>query len=382
MTLQKALKELLIRSPFYGLFMLNLRKEIVTGDRISTAAVGPNGLGLTLYVNQEFWDQLTDENQIAILQHEVMHICFFHLTDDFRVDPVYHKLMNTAMDCAINQFITGLPEGCITLKSIYDIIQEPVPELQGAWDYFNLLLEHLKKNNPELMKQLAALNEMSGSHDMWPKDMSEAEKTLYRNQIKSQLKNTAEQVSKQAGRIPSEMKGILNQLKDKPAVFNWKKFFRRMVGNAITSEIKLTRMRPSKRIPDARGIQMKRKPTILVATDTSGSISDDDLSDFFSEIKHIYKTGVDVTVLEFDTQIQNNFKYKGKQEIQINGRGGTDATCVIEYYKQHKKEFSTCIIFTDGYLSTFKLPQCQSLIWVITKDGNITDYPGQTLYIS
>ena len=73
MTLQKALKELLIRSPFYGLFMLNLRKEIVTGDRISTAAVGPNGLGLTLYVNQDFWDKLTDENQIAILTHEVMH---------------------------------------------------------------------------------------------------------------------------------------------------------------------------------------------------------------------------------------------------------------------------------------------------------------------
>lgn len=73
MTLQKALKELLIRSPFYGLFMLNLRKEIVTGDRIPTAAVGPNGLGLTLYVNQDFWDKLTDENQIAILTHEVMH---------------------------------------------------------------------------------------------------------------------------------------------------------------------------------------------------------------------------------------------------------------------------------------------------------------------
>lgn len=75
MTVQKALKELLIRSPFYGLFMLNLRKEIVSGEThpIQTAAVGPNGLGLTLYVNQDFWDKLTDENQIAILTHEVMH---------------------------------------------------------------------------------------------------------------------------------------------------------------------------------------------------------------------------------------------------------------------------------------------------------------------
>ena len=55
MTIQKALKELLIVSPFYGIFLLSLRKEIVNGNHsVKTAAVGPNGLNFTLYINEDF----------------------------------------------------------------------------------------------------------------------------------------------------------------------------------------------------------------------------------------------------------------------------------------------------------------------------------------
>ena len=85
-------------------------------------------------------------------------------------------------------------------------------------------------------------------------------------------------------------------------------------------------------------------------------------------------------MVEFDTKIQNIFEYKGNQSISISGRGGTDLTEAITYYKQHR-DFSSCVIFTDGYLSTFKLPICQSLIWVITKGGNKAKYPGQVIYI-
>lgn len=385
MTLQKALKELLIKHPFYGIFILNLRKEIVTGEKhpVQTLAVGPNGIGITLYVNQEFWDKQNDTAQLALLVHEISHVCFFHLTDDFNVPNGMHTIMNIAMDGEINQRISGLPDGCVTLEKISELIGQPVPRDAGTWAYYDMLVEHMKKKNPQLAASLAALNECGGSHELWPDDMSEAEKTLIRNQIKSQVKSAAEQAMKQAGTIPGEIQGLLDKIKDKPPVFNWKKFFRRMIGNAITNEIQLTRMRPSKRFPDSRGIKMKRKPEIFIGVDTSGSISDADLQDFFSEIKHVHKTGVNVTVAEFDTQIQHIFEFKGKQEIQVHGRGGTDATEIIQYFKEHKKQYSSCIIFTDGYLNTFDLPKCQSLIWVITKNGYKTDkYPGQVLYIS
>jgi predicted metal-dependent peptidase len=375
MTVQKALKELLIVSPFYGIFLLSLRKEIVNGNHsVKTAAVGPNGLNFTLYVNEDFWKKLSDKEQLAVLTHEVSHICFFHLTEHFKASN--HTLMNIAMDASINQYIQNLPADCVTVESLSKQCGKNLELKRGAWYYYNELLDYSEKN-PEFMNQFNNID----SHDMWPGDeMSEAERTLYDNQIKSRLKETAEQVVKQAGKIPGELSSILEAIKNKPPVFNWKRYFRRLIGNSITSEIQLTRMRPSKRFPDARGIRMKRKPNIMVAVDTSGSIMSDDLKDFFSEIHHIWKTGVNVTVVEFDTKIQNIFEYKGQQNIEVHGRGGTDATSAIEYYKQHH-DFSSCIIFTDGYLSTFKLPICQSLIWVITKGGNKVKYPGQVIFI-
>lgn len=303
-----------------------------------------------------------------------MHICFFHLTEYFKASN--HTLMNIAMDASINQYIQNLPADCVTVESLSKQCGKNLESKRGAWYYYNELIDYANKN-PEFMNQFNNID----SHDMWPGDeMSEAERTLYDNQIKSRLKETAEQVVKQAGKIPGELSSILEAIKNKPPVFNWKRYFRRLIGNSITSEIQLTRMRPSKRFPDARGIRMKRKPNIMVAVDTSGSIMSDDLKDFFSEIHHIWKTGVNVTVVEFDTKIQNIFEYKGQQNIEVHGRGGTDATSTIEYYKQHH-DFSSCVIFTDGYLSTFKLPICQSLIWVITKGGNKVKYPGQTIFI-
>lgn len=317
MTIQKALKELLIVSPFYGIFLLSLRKEIVNGNHsVKTAAVGPNGLNFTLYINEDFWNTLSDKECLSVLQHETAHLCFFHLTEHFKASN--HTLMNIAMDASINQYIQNLPADCVTVESLSKQCGKNLELKRGAWYYYNELLEYAEKN-PEFMNQFNNID----SHDMWPGDeMSEAERTLYDNQIKSRLKETAEQVAKQAGKIPGELSSILEAIKNKPPVFNWKRYFRRLIGNSITSEIQLTRMRPSKRFPDARGIRMKRKPNIMVAVDTSGSISQNDLGDFFSEIHHVYRSGVNVTVVEFDTKIQKVFEYKDKPNIDICGRGG------------------------------------------------------------
>ena len=85
MQLIKAAKELLILEPFYGFFLLGLRKEIVDNDHpIKTAAVGPNGVSFTLYVNNVFWNTLSDDEQISVLKHELLHLCFFHLTENFK----------------------------------------------------------------------------------------------------------------------------------------------------------------------------------------------------------------------------------------------------------------------------------------------------------
>lgn len=372
MELIKCAKELLITNPFYGLFLLNLRKEILPKDhKIKTLGVCLEGLGYVLYVNEGFWNTLTDKEQLAVLTHELCHICFFHLTDHFKADN--GKIMNIAMDCAINQNIQNLPIGCVTLASLSDKLHKVLLPKQGSWYYYNEIIKSSKSFDYGFLD--------IDDHSIWPDEISEAERILHETQLKSKLKETAEIISKQAGNIPGELDEILKQIGNKPPVFNWRQYFRRVVGNAITSDIQLTRMRPSKRMPDARGIRYKRKPKICVVVDTSGSISTEDLQNFFSEINHIYRTGVKVTVLECDTRINNIFEFNGAQDIKISGRGGTELSPGIEYYNEHK-DFSSCILFTDGYLCTFNLPLAKNLIWVITHDGNKSQkYNGHTIFI-
>lgn len=381
MQLIKACKELLIQQPFYGLFMLNLRKEIVDSNHsVKTAAVGPNGVNFTLYVNKTFWEGLTDNEQIAVLTHEVMHICFFHLTDEFKADNPYN--MNIAEDVSINQLITGLPSGCVTLQSLSKILSKKLEPNRGSWYYYREIEDFAKKHPDKCMPGVGVGDfKQIDDHTMWPSDISEAERKLYENQVKSKLKETEAFINKQAGHIPGELKEILEKIKNNPPVFNWRNYLRRVVGDSISSDLQLTRMRPSKRLPDARGTRLKRKPNICVVIDTSGSINMNNFSDFMSEINHIYKTGVEITIVECDTKITKICKFDKKSKFEFVGRGGTDITDAISYYREHK-EFSSCVIFTDGYLSKFTFSTYKNLIWIITSDGNKSQkFPGITVLI-
>lgn len=377
MTVSKACKELIIVQPFYGLFLLNLNKKF-TKD-VPTLAVAPNGINISLLINEDFWNSLDDKAQLAVLTHEVIHLCFLHLQMQTEFED--KEIFNYAADTEVNCYIDNLPEGCITVQSLNKELGLDLKERQGTKEYYKALIDIKNKYISKAEEFLK--NHPLDNHETWKEfdQLSDPVKKLIENQLKAKLKETEEAVQKHAGNIPGELSEILKAIKDKPAVFNWKKYFRRLIGNSIDSEVLLTRMRPSKRFPNAKGIRLKRKPNILVGVDTSGSVSKAELAEFFSEINYIYKSGVKVTVVECDTEIRNIFEYKGSQNIEINGRGGTELKPVIEYYNSHK-EYSVCVMFTDGYLFSFNLPKCNNLIWVISHNGNKDDiFPGKTIYI-
>lgn len=62
-------KKLLIKEPFYGLFLLNINKQY--SDKIETAAVAVEGINPILLINKDFWKGLPEEMAIAVLKHEI-----------------------------------------------------------------------------------------------------------------------------------------------------------------------------------------------------------------------------------------------------------------------------------------------------------------------
>jgi len=77
LTIPQAIRKLLIKEPFYGLFLLSLNKYF--DDSIPTACVRRKGINVELAINPTFWNTLSDATELSILEHEVLHLVFKHL---------------------------------------------------------------------------------------------------------------------------------------------------------------------------------------------------------------------------------------------------------------------------------------------------------------
>jgi len=398
-------KTLMFREPFYGLFLIGLNKEL--SDDVATACVAKDGINTKLVISPKFWETLGDGCKVAVLKHELLHIAFKHLQ---MFDEYEDKtLLNVAADLEINQYIQN--EYKDKTWDGLEIDHAPwaelkLPEKAGTRKYYELIKKEAEQNpDGDIAKFLDAANAANGdgepreitlgdgtkvtvkaSHEFWKQyeNMDEAEKKLMEKQIEHQLKDTADQVQKQRGHIPGELKELIDSLYvSEEAVIDWRAYLRRFNGMANKVFTKKTRRKPNKRFYGNPALKIKQRKNTLVAIDTSGSVSKDDLKEFLSEIHHIYKTGTEITVIECDAQIGNVYEYKGSfsDDYKVSGRGGTSYEPVLDYLFEHKDRFQNLIYLTDGECSVREAP-CKPTLWVHCSGRSINeDLPGAKVQI-
>lgn len=375
----KCIKQLMIESPFYGLFLMNLNKEY--SEKIPTAAVILDGINTKMLFNKSYWNTLSDPEQLAVLTHETLHICYQHLlhAKDFSDQ----KIFNIACDMEVNCYIDNLPKDVVTVESINAEFGLSLKPRMGFRWYYDELIK-IKKDNPEKFDNFMDQLICPDDHSTW-KEFSEldpAATKIIKNQIEHHVKNTAKSVKKSRGTIPAGLVTIVEELLNpKPPIFNWKAFFRRFIGNSYQTYTKKTRRKESKRFPGNAGIKVKTKHHILVGIDTSGSVSNEELLEFFNEINHMYKAGTEITICECDAAIHRVYPYKGKFDGKITGRGGTSFDPMIDFYNDNRNKYSVMVIFSDGYAPVDHLKPVGELLWVITSNGCRQKYPKLSIYI-
>ncbi len=370
--------------PFYGLFLISLNKEINT--KIPTAGVSKNGINYQLIINPDFWESLPSDHRIGLLKHELLHIGFFHL--EYNNKGMNRELVNIAMDLEINQYIDKkyLPEGgCFIDNETFAPMNLP---LKAGWRvYYDLLLQEQQQQMQSPMGQkiqamvdaiAEGLSETEDGtpvpdHSTWEEfeGLSEAEKKLMKSQIEHTLNQVAEQIEKSRGHVPGEMSSILKKLNQKePPKFDWRSYLRRFAGGSQIVYTKKLRRKYNKRFEDNPGLKIKPRRHVLVAIDTSGSVSDKELIEFFHEIDHIYATGSDITVIQCDASIQSILPYRKGDQIKVHGRGGTSFDPVLEYYNQNTRKYSCLIYLTDGECHT-DVNVRGKMLWVISTHAQI-----------
>lgn len=397
--LAKASKDLMLKEPFYGMFLIMLNKTW-DNKRVPTAGVGRNGINYNLYLNETFWDILQEGQKRGLLKHELLHIAFFHLTDFGHMTD--HEIANIAQDIEINQYIDSLdlPRGPQLITTYPELNLEPK---KGSNYYYEKLLQGKKQGNcPNLNAMLAASaagqqicitigpggkeDETQvpdhGTHQEFA-DLDEATQKLVKSQTEHILKEVADSVIKSRGIIPGEFQSILDRINaTEPPKFDWKGYLRRFTGGSQKVYTKKTRRKLSKRYPGNPGLRIKPKRHVLVAVDTSGSVNEAELKEFFHEVHHMHKTGSDVTVLQCDSAISNVSPYNPTNEIKLHGRGGTDFQPVIDYYNEHQHKFTCLVYFTDGECSSPENAKGK-ILWVLSSTSTENnDLPGCTIKLN
>lgn len=110
---------------------------------------------------------------------------------------------------------------------------------------------------------------------------------------------------------------------------------------------------------------MQRLQRLLVAIDTSGSIDQEMVDAFFTEIHAAWRTGANIHVVECDAEIQRDYPYVGCAPKEIAGGGGTDFEPVFHWMKD-QRPFDGMLYLTDGFgQAPTTRPRCK-LLWVIT----------------
>lgn len=208
-------------------------------------------------------------------------------------------------------------------------------------------------------------------HSQWPEYESDSQQQLMQQTIDELLVFAAEEVEKSCGRVPGELEGRIKVLREKKRpkpVADWKRFFRRYLGNEFSEQTRKSKKRESKRFPDAAGTRHRKKSHILVAIDTSGSVSMSEYQEFFGQIKTLTSSST-FHVVECDARIQHQYDFSGKVPQTLHGGGGTSFQPVVDLFHKNQRIYDALVYFTDGCAPIPK-DTPKDTLWVISSKGD------------
>lgn len=375
----------------------------------------------------------TRNAKLGIVQHEILHIVFKHIFeyDQYSDKEISNIAADLVINqCIDREFFKSKEDeyNCIEIDNYPDFFPDVTSDRTGKDNhqscryYYRILIEQRKEIQKILGENLSSgsqegdgdddSNEEGSSNsdgqgdsnqlkENWDK-LNDSQKRLANNItqpkhsthstwkdisklgegnkgfIDSWIDNTLEKTvrdldskgSSWRGKLPASLLVYIDEIikNIKPSV-NWKKQLRMFASNGVKTYIRTTLKRKSKRFNTFPGSKIESKCKILIAIDTSGSVDNESLCEFFAEIRHIWKTGAEIKIVECDVNIGNIWDYKGKFPKMISGRGGTDFNAPIIYANKEYKPDCT-IYFTDGYAPS--PVKCNSpLMWIVCKNGGI-----------
>ena len=345
---------LLLKASFFGNLATRLRL-INADDWCATAATD----GRNFYYNTRFIEMLRPKEIEFLFGHEVLHCVYDHFGRRGDRDP---QLWNIANDFCVNgdlvkhnvgEKITSVP--CLydrkydgmSSEEVYDQLYEKATKIDIGSLLDQMIDEHMDGEGD-------GDGDQDGEGKGRPKLTAE-EKQAIKDEIKEAMLAAAATVDG-AGNLPAGVKRLIQQLTEPQ--MNWREILRMNLESTIKADY--TWMRASRKGWHMDAVMPGQKPDemidVAVMLDASGSISQDMLRDFLSEIQGIMDSfpAYKIHVVTFDTDCYNPAQYDSDNldsmiDYEVKGGGGTDFDCIFTYLKAEEITPRRLIVFTDGY---------------------------------
>lgn len=399
----KARIKLQSRNPFFSYLSLFVKFRKARESELPSHAgmgVSPDGM---LYYNEEFVQNLTDEECIGVLCHEILHLAFLHM---LRRGNREHEKWNIAVDLAVNKVLTdngfALPSGLIPDRygefkfplglfkgksqvSVKDLdkktgemIYDELPELnyqKGGTIY----VSGFDKHDEEKEKGKGKGEKGEGDEKGEKVGVSDVEKSEMENEWLNRLEE-AYVSAKQRGKLPSGMERYIDEVKK--AQINWRALLQKYVQALIPSDY--TWLKRSKRsiatgsyLPSV----LKEKIDVCVGIDLSGSIGKEELTEFISEVigmARAHQNTITMRLLTHDVDVHNDYEVKNGniekiKSLKLKGGGGTSHKPIFKYIDEKVKDCKAVIFFTDGWSDLEEIDFSKhnwNKIFVINKQGD------------
>ena len=342
---------LILDRPFLGALVLRLPLKIVNAAWCSTTATDAR----EIFVNPSYISSLTLSQIEFVLAHEALHCALGHFARRQHRD--LHR-WDLACDFAVNPLL--IDDGLVAPPdTLY------LPEYSGlsAEEIYPLIDNHLDKethdqhlydSNNKHQQQDASCEEGSSMKDEEkppPKPLSAKEKESLEQQWSERLAGAAQQAL-QSGKLSASLARTVDNL-IAPSV-PWRNLLGRYMSLRTREDFDYSR--PGRRegdavLPSLRGNAIG----LVVAIDTSGSISNREISEFLSEIDVLKgQVKARVSLVACDAQISKDSPliFEPWESItfpsSFSGGGGTDFTPVFEWTEAQNHAPDLLVYFTDA----------------------------------
>lgn len=374
--LTKARASLVMAQPFFGSLALRLKlKEDKTCKTLWTD-------GITLGFNPDYVEKLTFEETKGVVAHEVLHPALLH---HLRIGNRAHGKWNQAGDYSINGILIksrfALPQGALhnpawdgwAAEAIYPLLPDGNDGGDGDGD-----------PDPGGCGEVRAPSTGDGKGGQRP--MTESEQKQFETEWKVAVAQAAH-VAKQAGLLPAGMERLIEELL-KP-VLPWKNILRRFMTEKAVEDftwavpnrrfVGMNIFLPSRVSEDALG-------TMAIMVDTSGSITDELLSEFGAEVSSVHKETrpKELVVIYCDADVNHVDVFGPDDDVKLepHGGGGTDFRPPFEWLAERNIVPKCAVYLTDGYGA---FPEEEEIpypvMWAMCSGSDVSPPFGETLHL-